>query len=62
MGPLVGLAAVVPQVPLLPLEKSGVGAILPCPTHRVFVGISRGSVVDVASKLTSKVAVPLGTS
>ena len=52
----------VPQVPLLPLEKSGVRATLSYPTHKVFVKASKRSVVDTASKLTSKVEAPSRTS
>ena len=60
--PLMGLTTRVPQVPLLPLKKSRVRAILSYPTHKVFVKVSKRSVVGMASKLTSKVAAPSRTS
>ena len=53
-----GLTTKVPQAPLLLLEKSRVRAILSYPTHKVFVKVSKRCVVDMASKLTSKVAAP----
>ena len=52
----------VPQVPLLPLEKLRIRVILSYPTHKVFVKVSKRSVVDMASKLTSKVVAPSRTS
>ena len=60
--PLMGLTTRVPQALLLPLEKSRVRAILSYPTCKVFVKVSKRSVADMASKLTSKVAVPSRTS
>ena len=59
---LMGLTTTVPQVPLLPLEKLRVRATLSYPKHKVFVKVSKRSVVDMASKLTSKVAAPSRTS
>ena len=43
---------------LLPLERLRVRAKLSYTTHKVFVKVSKRSVVDMASKLTSKVAAP----
>ena len=60
--PLMGLRTRVPQVPLLPPKKLRVRATLSYPTHKVFVKVSKRSVVDMAPKLTSKVAVPSRTS
>ena len=57
-----GLIARVPQVPLLPPKKLRVRAILSYPTHKVFVKVSKRSVVGMGSKLTSKVAAPSKTS
>ena len=60
--PLMGLITRVPQVPLLPPKKLRVRAILSYPTHKVFVKVSKRLVVGMASKLTSKVAIPSRTS
>ena len=57
-----GLIARVPQVPLLSPKKLRVRAILSYPTHKVFVKVSKRSVVGMASKLTPKVAAPSKTS
>ena len=48
-------------LPSLPTMECKVRAILSYPTHKVFVKVSKGSVVDMASKLTSKVAEPSKT-
>ena len=45
-------------LPSLPTMKCKVRATLSYPTHKVFVKVSERSVVDMASKLTSKVAEP----
>ena len=48
-------------LPSLPTMKCKVRATLSYPTHKVFVKVSERSVVDMASKLTSKVAEPSKT-
>ena len=48
-------------LPSLPTMECKVKATLSYPTHKVFVKVSKGSVVDMASKLTSKVAEPSKT-
>ena len=48
-------------VPSLPTMECKVRVILSYPTHKVFVKVSKRSVVDTASKLTSKVAEPSKT-
>ena len=48
-------------VPSLPTMECKVRVILSYPTHKVFVKVSKRSVVDIASKLTSKVAEPSKT-
>ena len=48
-------------VPSLPTMECKVRVILSYPTHKVFVKVSKRSVVDMASKLTSKVAEPSKT-
>ena len=48
-------------LPSLPTMKCRVRATLSYPTHKVFVKVSERSVVDMASKLTSKVAEPSKT-
>ena len=48
-------------LPSLPTMECKVRATLSYPTHKVFVKVSKGSVVDMASKLTSKVAEPSKT-
>ena len=48
-------------MPSLPTMECKVRAILSYPTHKVFVKVSKRSVVDMASKLTSKVAEPSKT-
>ena len=48
-------------LPSLPTMKGKVRATLSYPTHKVFVKVSERSVVDMASKLTSKVAEPSKT-
>ena len=49
------------KLPSLPTMKCKVRATLSYPTHKVFVKVSERSVVDMASKLTSKVAEPSKT-
>ena len=58
----IGLITRVLTVPLLPPEKSRVMVIWSYPTHKVFVKVSKRSVVGMGSKLTSKVAAPSKTS
>ena len=48
-------------VPKLPTKECKVRVILSFPTHKVFVKVSKGSVVGLASKLTSRVALPSKT-
>ena len=48
-------------LPSLPTMECKVGATLSYPVHKVFVRVSGGSVVGVASKLTSRVAKPSKT-
>ena len=48
-------------VPKLPTKECKVRVILSFPTHKVFVKVSKGSVVGMASKLTSRVALPSKT-
>ena len=48
-------------MPSLPTMECKVRVILSYPTHKVFVKVSKRSVVDMASKLTSKVAEPSKT-
>ena len=48
-------------MPSLPTMECKVRVILSYPTHKVFVKVSERSVVDMASKLTSKVAEPSKT-
>ena len=48
-------------MPNLPTMECKVRVTLSYPTHKVFVKVSKGSVVDMASKLTSKVAEPSKT-
>ena len=48
-------------LPSLPTMKYKVRVTLSYPTHKVFVKVSERSVVDMASKLTSKVAEPSKT-
>ena len=48
-------------VPSLPTMECKVRVILSYPTHKVFVKVSKRSVVDMASKLTSKIADPSKT-
>ena len=55
-----GLTTRVPQG-LLPPEKLRVRATLSYPTHKVFLKVSKRSVVGMASKLTSKVVAPSRT-
>ena len=45
-------------LPSLPTMECKVRVTLSYPTHKVFVKVSKGSVVDMASKLTSRVAKP----
>ena len=59
---LMGLITKAPQLPMLSPMKSKLGVTLSHPTHKVFVKASRRSVVDMAFKPTSKVAVPSRTS
>ena len=48
-------------MPSLPTMECKVRVTLSFPTHKVFVKVSKRSVVDMASKLTSKVAEPSKT-
>ena len=48
-------------VPSLPTMECKVRVTLSYPTHKVFVKVSKRSVVDMASKLTSKVTEPSKT-
>ena len=48
-------------MPSLPTMECKVRVTLSYPTHKVFVKVSKRSVVDMASKLTSKVAEPSKT-
>ena len=48
-------------VPKLPTKECKVRVILSFPTHKVFVKVSKGSVVGMASILTSRVALPSKT-
>ena len=48
-------------VPKLPTKECKVRVILSFPTHKVFVKVSKRSVVGMASKLTSRVAQPSKT-
>ena len=50
------------QVPNLPPMKLKTRVTLSYPTHKVFVKVSKRSVVDMAFKPTSKVAEPSRTS
>ena len=59
---LMGLITKVPQVPILPPMKLKARDTLSYPTHKVFVKSSKTSLVDMASKPTSKVAAPSKTS
>ena len=52
-------AAIMPKVPT---KECKVRVTLSFPTHKVFVKVSKGSVVGMASKLTSRVAPPSKTS
>ena len=60
--PLMGLITKAPQLPRLSPMKSKLRVTLSYHTHKVFVKASRRSVVDMAFKPTSKVAVPSKTS
>ena len=57
-----GLITKAPQLPKLPPVKFKLKATLSFPTHKVAVKVSKRSVVDMAFKPTSKVAVPSKTS
>ena len=48
-------------MPKLPTKECKVRVTLSFPTHKVFVKVSEGSVVGMASKLTSRVALPSKT-
>ena len=48
-------------MPKLPTKECKVRVTLSFPTHKVFVKVSKGSVVGMASKLTSRVALPSKT-
>ena len=50
-----------PTMPSLPTMKCKTKVTLSYPTHKVFVKVSKRSVVGMASKLTSKVAEPSKT-
>ena len=58
---LMGLIAQALQVPKLSPVQLKHKATLSYPTHKVFVNVSKRSVVDMVFKPTSKVAVPLRT-
>ena len=60
--PLMGLITKAPQVPRLSPMESKPRVTLSYPTHKIFVKASRRSVVNMAFKPTSKVAVPSRTS
>ena len=49
------------KMPSLPTKECQVRVTLSYPTHKVFVKVSKRSVVGMASKLTSKVAEPSKT-
>ena len=53
-----GLTTKALQLPNLSLMKLKIRVILSYPTHKVFVKVSKRSVVDMAFKPTSKVAGP----
>ena len=57
-----GLTTKALQLPKLPLMESKLRVTLSYPTHKVFVKVSKRSVVDMAFKPISKVAVPSRTS
>ena len=57
-----GLIAKAPQVPKLSPVKLILRTTLSYPIHKVFVKVSKRSVVDMAFKPTSKVAEPSKTS
>ena len=59
---LMGLTTRALQLPKLPLMESKPRVTLSYPIHKVFVKASKRSVVDMAFKPTSKVAVPSWTS
>ena len=48
-------------LPKLPTKECKVRVTLSFPTHKVFVKVSKRSVVGMASKLTSRVALPSKT-
>ena len=62
MRSLMGLITKALHVPKLSLAKFKLRATLSYPTHKVFVKVSKRSVVDMAFKPTLKVAVPSKTS
>ena len=62
MTSMMGLATKALQLPNLSLMKLKIRVTLSYPTHKVFVKVSKGSVVDMAFKPTSKVAGPSKTS
>ena len=57
-----GLETRAPQLPKVPPMKSKPRVTLSYPTYKVFVKVSKRSVVDMVSKPTSKVAKPSRTS
>ena len=57
-----GLTTKALQLPKLPLMESKLRVTLSYPTHKVFMKASKRSVVDMAFKSTSKVAIPSRTS
>ena len=59
---LMGPATKAPQLPKVPPMESQPRVTLSYPTHKVFVKVSKRSVVDMASRPTSKVAGPSKTS
>ena len=60
--PVRSLMGPITKAPQLPPMKLKLGFTLSYPTHKVFVKVSKWSVVDMASKPTSKVAVQSKTS
>ena len=57
-----GLTTKAAQLPKVPPKESQPRVILSYPTHKVFVKVSKRSVVDMASRPTLKVAKPSRTS
>ena len=59
---VMGLTTKAPQLPKVPPMESKPRVTLSYPTHKVFVKVSKGYVVHMASRSTSKVAKPSKTS